>query len=141
MALFNAAELLEDKPEPKTIVCDFFKIPEGIEYPTITIEMSDKLRDAYRKADAKYRFAPRYTFEKGSRIPTGELSNDPVQFCLEILKVGYKDSEGLIDKPSRKAILALIRRELGFAKKLATKLVELFEHDELFLDEEEIEKN
>lgn len=141
MALFNAAVLLEDISEPKIIVCDFFRVPEGVEYPTVTLEMSDKLREAYRQADAKYRFAPRYTFRKGSKVPIGELSNDPVQFCHEILNAGYKDSEGLIDKPSKKAILVLIKREIGFAKKLASKIVELFERDDLFQEEEETEKN
>ena len=141
MALFNAAALLEDKPELKTIICDFFRVPKGVEYPTITLEMTDKLRETYRSVDDKYRFAPTYTFKKGSQRPVGKIVNDPVQFCHELLNVGYKDSEGLIDKPSKKAILALLKHEIGFSKKLAAKFVELFEHDNLFQDGEEIEKN
>ncbi len=141
MALFNAADLLGDDPEDKEIICDFFVVPDGEEYPTVTVTMTDKLRTAYRQADAKYRYAPRYTFKKGSKIPVGELTNNPVQFCHEILNVGYKGSEGLIDEPSKKAILALLKQEPGFSKKLATKFVELFEHDELFEDEEDTEKN
>jgi hypothetical protein len=141
MALFNAAILLEDTPEEKIIVCDFFKIPEGEKYPTITILVTNKLRELYQRVDKQYRYAPRYVFEKGSKTPIGELSNNPSQFCYELLKEGYKESEGLIDTPSKKAVLALIKKEPGFVKKLASKLVELFEHDELFQDEEEIEKN
>ena len=141
MALFNAAALLEDVSEEKVIVCDFFLMPEGVSFPTITIDVNSKTREAYRQADNKYRFAPRYVFKKGSKVPVGELSNDPAQFCHDILNVGYKDSEGLIDTPSKKAILALVKREPGFAKKLASKFVELFEHDDLFRDEEDDGKN
>lgn len=141
MALFHAAALLDDAPTLVVVTCDFFKIPDGESYPTIELTMTDRLRDVYRRAEDRYRFAPRYTFGKDSQTPVGEISNDPVQFCYEILKEGYAASEGLIDEPSKKAVLALVKREPGFARKLAAKLVEVFEHDELFQEEASDEKN
>jgi hypothetical protein len=141
MALFRAAELLEDKPKLQTVVLGH-TVENGKELSvTVTIEVTDKLREAYRNADAKYRFAPRYRFQKGSQVPIGELVNDPVQFCKELLQIGYKDSENLIDKPSKQAVLALLNKEYRFAKTLASKLVDVFERDDLFQDEEDAEKN
>lgn len=141
MALFNADELLKSDVEPVTLQLGYIE-EDGERLPvTITFDVSDKLREAYRKADAQYRYAPRYIFEKGSKVPVGSLANDPVQFCVELLKVGYKDSKNLIDNPSKKAVLAAVRKEISFAKTLAEKLVQFFENDSLFQEEEDELKN
>lgn len=141
MALFKSAVLLEDKPEPVTIKLGHIVEDDKKLLVTITVEMSDKLREVYRQVDDKYRFAPQYTFTKGSQKPTGKIVNDPVQFCHELLNAGYKDSENLVDIPSKKAVLAALRKEIGFAKTLANKFVDLFDNDELFQNEEDDEKN
>jgi hypothetical protein len=141
MALFNVHDLLGNEKKTEIIQCDFFSLPEGVDCPTITLEISDKVRETYRVADDKYRFGISYKFKKGQKTPDIDVANDPVQFCHEILNAGYEDSEGLIDEPSKKAVLALLRREPTFARRLAAKLVEIFEHDDLYQEEEDDEKN
>lgn len=140
MALFHAKALLDESPVYATVLCDFFKIPEGEDYPTITLKITNAVREAYRQAEERYRFAPKYTFTKGKGA-VGEITDDPIQFCHEILNAGYEASEGLIDEPTKPIILTLLKREPGFARKLAAKLVTLFEHDDLYQEQGQDEKN
>lgn len=135
MALFDADALLRDEDETEVIQLDFLVLPDGMSTPTITMIVNDKIRDVYRKADAKYRTL-KIKYHK-NETPEGVPVSDTTQFCHEILNEAFVSCEGLFDTSNKKALLRLIKRETGFAAKLATKLVEIFEHKTLFVEDDE----
>lgn len=140
MALFNADAILRDDQEDKDVILDFFDVPEGEKTPSITIELNNKTRGIYRRAADKYNNI-RIKYRKGSKLPEGEIINDPVGFCQTILEKAYVGSLNLFDTPSKEAVLALLEKEPKFAKALASKLIDAFEHSELYQDEDDDEKN
>ncbi len=140
MALFNAAAILKDEQEEHKIALDFFEIPKGEETPSITIELSKKTRGIYTRSSDKYNNI-KIKYRKGSKMPEGEIVNDPTSFCRDILESAYVDSFNLFDTPSKQATLALIAKEPRFAKALASKMIDAFEHSELYREEEEDLKN
>jgi hypothetical protein len=137
MALFSAAAILADEKEERVIELDFFDLPEGQDIPTITIEISNRTREAVRKAADRHSNVL-IQYSKGR--PVGKLVNRPDEYCREVLDAAYLDSEGLVDNPSKEVILKLLKREPRLAKELASKLMETFEHSDLYQDEED-EKN
>ncbi len=139
MALFNAADILRDDQEDRVIELDFFDIPEGAETPSITIEINNRTRNLYRKAADKYNNI-RIKYRKGSKMPEGEIINDPVGFCRMVLERAYIGSLNLFDEPSKEAILALLDKEPKFAKALASRLIDAFENSDLYRDDND-EKN
>ena len=143
MALFKAEDIKGWKPYPIVIECNFFKVPEGEPVPFLTIEMSREAQDVYREVEEQYHFGTEYKASKKGNKKNYEpvVVNDPVKFCHGILKVSYLDSQGIIDEPSKELMLELLPQEPKFTKKLASKLIEIFEHDEKYKEEADDEKN
>ncbi len=139
MALFNAADILSDDREEKDIELDFFDVPEGEAVPSLTIELSNKTRAVYQKAADKYNNI-RIKYRKGSKMPEGEIINDPVGFCRDMLVKAYVSSQNLFDTPSKEAVIALLDREPRFSKALASRMIDAFEHADLYTEDED-EKN
>lgn len=134
MALFNAAAILEDTPEQKVIDLDFFVLPEDADTPTLTVEVSRKVCDLAEKAAYKYN---NVVIKYRGGQPRGEVINEPRKYCKEVLEACYVDSTGLFEESSLKLVLALLRKEPRFAKRLAGKLIELFEHADLYSEDED----
>jgi len=141
--LFDVQDILNDTEAPKVIALDFFVLPEGTDVPTLTIILNDVTRNIFKQASHKYsgiKDKVRYYRDKGVGAT---LNSNPEKFCLMILDVAYKESQGLFEKPSKDGVLALIRKKAKFARLLASKLVEVFEDDDMFRtnEEEDDEKN
>lgn len=132
MALFKVDDILNDVPESVVIELDFFVLPEGVDAPTLTIEVSDKIRVLAQEAADKYN---NVKIKYHANSPEGIIINKPVQYCHDVLNSCYSDCTGLIDTPSKKAVLALLKKEPQFSKKLAGKLMDAFNHDDLYTDD------
>jgi len=141
MALFKADEILRDSTEEEVIECDFFIIPEDVEVPTITIEVNNKVREIARASADKNCGDLRIRYAGGGKRPEGIITDDRQEYCHDVLNAAFVNCSGLIDSPSKKAILALLIKEPQFTKKLAAKLIEYFEHNDLYADEEADRKN
>ncbi|MCP4568506.1 MAG: hypothetical protein GY841_13090 [FCB group bacterium] len=137
MSLFKAQDILEDKPTPKIIVLDFFKIPEGEDPPMLEIEISRKTIDVFTESLDNHN---NVEISYNGKNPKGKLVSNKIAFCHEVLNASYKDCQGLIDEPSKKAVLALLHQEPLFAKKLAPKLIDAFQNSESYTDDGEEEE-
>lgn len=139
MALFDVDAILSDEQELKTIICDFFDLPEGVDVPTVTVEITGKTRELYSTSVSRYNNL-KIRYRKGKE-PEGVIINEPIKFCHDILNGAYIDSDGLFEAPSKKAILALVKKQPKFAKALSGKLMDAFESSTLYKEEEDDEKN
>jgi len=139
MALFNVNDILADIEETVKILLDCFVIPDGEDIPTISILVNNKARKTAAESLSK-NSGIRLQYRKGNQPPEGVLVDNPVKYCQDVLEECYADSSGLLDMPSKKAVLALLSKQPKFAKVLASKLMKVFESSELYKEAEDDEK-
>lgn len=137
MALFSAKNILADTAEPTPIELDFFVLPEGEDTPTMTVNVSRKLKKLSGELSDQYNTIKLNYRKSGA---SGEIVNNPVAYCQGMIQLAYVDSTGLIDEPSKKAVLALLDGQPKLAKKLAAKLIDLYESADLYTDEDDKKK-
>lgn len=137
MALFDASAILADVTEEKIIECDFFVLPEGVDVPTLTIEINNKIRKLAKDSESKNCGDIRIDYGRKGKDPHGIIVNNRERYCKDILEVSYIDSSGLFEQPSKKAVLALLGKEPTFTRRLSAKLIELFGNSEQYTDDED----
>lgn len=138
MALFNTEEILDTSPKPVEILLGHLETAEGREPVTVTLRMTDRLREVFVEADDLYIQSPRYSIKDRGE---GRAVNNYPKFCEAILKEGYLESQNILSDPSKEAMIAVVHKELLFAAKLARKLREAFLSDERLKEMEDDEKN
>jgi hypothetical protein len=139
MALFDAELIIEaqTKEEEHTFELDRLELPEGMDVPTLTITITKEIREKAR--NAKRRFS-NIKFHYEGKQASGELIDQPEDYCRVILQKAYKDSSGLFENNKKAALLALIDQKETFAKYIASLLMEFFAGEDIIRDDEE-EKN
>lgn len=136
--LFDVEDILTDREEQKVLTLDFFELPEGMEIPTLTVKINEVTRNAFKQATKKYSgIKDRVSYS--SKGVAAVLTNDPERFCIMVLQSAYEDSSGFFEHPTKEAIIKLCEKEAKFVRRLASMLVEAFEHNELFKKDEEEE--
>lgn len=132
MALFNAENILNPQEHEETLVIDCFKLPEGEVDPTIEIVINSDVRAAAIIAEMRHS-SIRIVYGKQ---PTGEIINEPGKYCEKVLRKAYKDSSGLVDKPTKSIIIKLIHQQPILAKAVASKLMSVLSDAEMYAEKQ-----
>jgi len=138
MALFDTEAILDQSPKTEEIILGYLETDGKKESVSLTLRVTDTLREKFVEADDKYIASPRYSIKDGSE---GRAVNDFPKFCEVILREGYLESRNILTKPSKEAMLALVHKELLFAARLARKLRAFFLGDDRLLELKDDEKN
>lgn len=129
--LFDSQALLTDNEEEKVITLD--RIAEVNPKPTVTIKLSDEIREKQRELFNKFN---RIVFRGSRNQQEAELKSKKTEYAKALIDLCVIDSTGLFEKHDKTLLKRVFLRQPSFMDYVLSEFTRVFDGTVKFAEEE-----
>jgi uncharacterized sporulation protein YeaH/YhbH (DUF444 family) len=132
--LFDSQALLADNEEEKVITLD--RIAEIDPKPTITVKLSDEIREKQRELFNKFN---RIVFRGNRKEQEAELKSKKTEYAKALVDLCVIDSTGLFEKHDKALLKRVFIRQSSFMDYVLSEITKVFDGSVKLAEEQEAE--